>query len=427
MHEISYSLFKKIRLKFIITTILHTFLTSNLMANNETHILLKADGWTPRVREQLDRIILEGAGQKLPVVFDLDETLIARDIADAAFGVLVRDGYMTKETIPSIFAPPLRVNGQTLTLNQAIDLTEYGEWLLHSTRLQADDPAPNSCFFEWVVQIMAGLTCDQVVEATARGYEDGIGSLDEFQYPGDSKIWVTPPKTGFLKPFFRFQMVELVGELLDHGYDVWVVSASNVLMVRWAMMKVFNQLLEEQGFSGRVLSDHIIGMSALLQDEQGNLFKDYPLVNNDKGYQEMDGEALKRYQLTSILVPPITAYSGKVAAIMERIGCYPYLGVGDSLSDHPFLKRSFHKLWMAKLESWELQQDAVESIGNEDKQSWMVQPVLSKKAPCLVSELNVLSELFPSSSEIEPLFHSWQILQEAELLPPINKIIDNSL
>ncbi len=416
MHEINYIIFKTINIKLIITLISFKFLISNLIATTDTNCILKADGWTTRVRQQLDHLILEGAGQKLPVVFDLDETLIARDIADATFGVLVRDRYVTKETIPSILAPPLGINGQMFTLNQAIDLTEYGEWLLHGTRWQKGDPAPNSCFFEWVVQIMSGLTCDQVADATARAYEDGIGSLDEFQYPGDSKIWVTPQKTGFLKPFIRSQMVELIGVLLDHGYDVWVVSASNTLMVRWIMIKVFNQLLEEQGFSGKVLSDHIIGISTLLQDEQGNFFKDYPLLDTDAGYRDMDEEALKRYRLTGILVPPITAYSGKVAAIMERIGCSPYLGVGDSLSDHPFLKRSLHKLWMAKLESWELQEAAVDSIGIEDKQSWMVQPVLSKKAPCLVSERNILSELFPTSNETEPLFRSWQLLQEAELL-----------
>lgn len=389
------------------------FFLAGLSSAEALGLPLQSEGWSPHVRERLKTIIEDGACKGHVAVFDLDETLLARDIADATFGILVRDRYLTKENIPSIFAPIVNVEGAKSSLEDAADLFEYGEWLLNATRHQEGDLSPNLSFFQWVVQIMAGLTCQQVIEATEKAYDSGSGKEDELQYPGDTKVWITDQKTFFLKPFFRPQMIELVGVLLENDYDVWVISATNVLMARWVVATGLNDLLRSKGYSKTVLPDHVIGISSVLQDDNDVFYKDYPLTKTDPGYLNMERQTLCRYTMTSLMAPPISGYSGKVAAMIERIGSTSYFGAGDSLSDHPFLKMCLHKLWIAKLEYPKLQESAVVSIYDDARYTWLVQPVLSKKAPCMVSSELQLNTILKGDPLLEEARCSLKFLQNA--------------
>lgn len=375
-------------------------------------VSLLSEGWRPIVREQLEHILNHGAGKHLPVVFDLDETILARDIADATLAVLVRDSILDKNKIPEYLTPSFQLGDTWVSLEQAIDLVEYASWIQQSTKHQLNDQSSNMCFYCWTAQVMAGLTCLEVIESAKKAYNAGKAQQDIGQYPGETKIWATPNQTYCLMPFVRPEMVELLAAFLQNDYEVWIVSASPVHIARWIVLNEINKLINEFGIKKQITGDHVIGISTLMQrKEDGLLFKDYPLVCDDINYRNLDPTELKRYVLTGILTPPITGYSGKVAAILDRIGSCPYFGAGDSLSDLPFLKSCEHKLWIGRLESPELQKAAMAQISNCQKDdSWLIQPVLSKKSPCFLPYSELLPQLLKNPDELYKASQSLQTL-----------------
>ncbi|HEV8051157.1 MAG TPA: hypothetical protein VGP47_01585 [Parachlamydiaceae bacterium] len=386
---------------------LNTYLNANQWGGLQTY------GWRAEVREKLDEIIKAKAGCRLPVVFDLDETILARDIADATLAVLVRDGNLTKDQVPAFLIPPFRLGNRTVSVDDACDLIEYGQWIQQSTLHQTNDLSSNMYFYCWSAQILAGLKCDAVVDATLKAYQENLAIKDLGKYGEETKIWSISGQSSCLMPFVRPEMADLLGAFLQNDYDVWIISASPVHIARAIVLEGVNKVIAAQGISQQIAPDHIIGISTMLQDDEGNFHKDCPLVCNDEDYANLNREVLGRYLLTAQLTPPVTGYSGKVAAIVERIGTFPYFGAGDSLSDIPFMKLSTHKLWMARLESPLLQKNAAAHMGDDISDSWMIQPVLSKKAPCLVANEAQLSSLLLKNEELRTAKSSMEVFHLA--------------
>jgi len=145
-------------------------------------------------------------------------------------------------------------------------------------------------------------------------------------------------------------MVELIGELRRHDFDVWIISASNVWSVRWMVARALNPLLEAHGAQAHPRGS-CGGVSTLLQDTARP-----PLQRRTPGPRKprirgIGGAHLRSLRLTSRLQYPVPTYAGKIGCIWDAIGRRPYLAAGDSPGDHAMLSFSEHRLWIARMEN----------------------------------------------------------------------------
>jgi hypothetical protein len=301
-----------------------------------------APGWDQETGVALAKLVCDGAGKQLPVVFDFDNTIVRGDIGEATLAVLARSGLLTPASLSPWICPPLRRPGKPLLeLQSCADVTEYYSALLAPTVHGREDPSPLSSGYAWAVEVMSGLRLSDVIQATRTAY-----ALSRPEKPGI--IEVTPGKTSFPAPSFYPEMVELLAELVRQEFDVWIVSASNVWSVRWMVLQALNPLLRERKVSRGIRADHVIGISTLLADVRDGWLKDSILVKENPDYASLSGKAISGLRLTSRLQFPLPAYSGKVACILDAIGRRPYLGVGDGPGDRAMLASSEHQLWIAR-------------------------------------------------------------------------------
>jgi hypothetical protein len=311
----------------------------------------------------------------LPVTLDFDNTIVWGDIAEAALAVMVKKGVVSARRIPRTLSPSFRLpQGASVTLDSGPDITAYYEAFLAPTAHGAADPTPLANGYAWAVEIMEGLTPWDVVQATKEAF-----ACAEPMQP--RMIEVTAGKTSFPAPFFYPEMVELIGELRRHEFDVWVISASNVWSVRWMITKALNPLFEAHGAASGIPADHVVGISALLQDTAGSLYKDALLVRENQAYAALEERALSSFRLTSRLQYPVPTYAGKVGCIWDAIGRRPYLAAGDSPGDHAMLSFSEHRLWIMRMDKPGYQQKTADCIRRTGTKGWMIQPVLGREAP----------------------------------------------
>lgn len=340
--------------------------------------ILQAAGWTDTVREALESLMVDGSGKGLPVVFDFDNTLVCGDIGEATLAVLVKSGAVDTAKLPETFFPAFKSPARGLvTLADCADVADYYEAFLAPTVHGERDSAPNANGYTLAVEIMTGLNPFQIVQATKQAYE--------MARPGEVRsIEVTPGKTAYPAPHFYPEMVEFLARLLQHRFDVWIVSASNVWSVRWMILKALPPLLRRHGVNRTIPPDRVVGISTLLADPQHRLFKDQVLVRDRRAYATLTKSALTGLQLTSRLNFPVPTYSGKIACIMDQIGRPPHLCAGDSPGDLPMMKFSEHRLWVARLDKPDYQRAAINALDQTESVRWLVQPTLTKNSPGFV-------------------------------------------
>ena len=345
-----------------------------LRSRKAAKALLQAPGWRDETRKALTDLIRRGAGKGLPVTLDFDNTIVWGDIGEATLAVLVKQGLLRGSRIARTLSPSFRLPGAPeVSLDSGPDLTAYYEAYLAPTVHGAADPTALANGYAWVVEIMEGLSPWDVVQATQEAF--GFG---EPMQP--RMIEVTAGKTSFPAPFFYPAMVELIGELRRHEFDVWVISASNVWSVRWMVTKALNPLLEAHGAASGIPADHVVGISALLQDTAGGLYKDALLVRENPAYAALEERTLRSFQLTSRLQYPVPTYAGKVGCIWDAVGRHPYLAAGDSPGDHAMLSFSEHRLWIMRMDKPGYQQKTADCIRRTGKKGWMIQPVIGRDA-----------------------------------------------
>ncbi|RPI94381.1 MAG: hypothetical protein EHM32_06840, partial [Spirochaetales bacterium] len=227
--------------------------------------MLTEKGWSDRTRSGLERLIESGAGKNLPVVFDFDNTIVCGDIGEATLAMLAKEGGISRDGIPAVIAPTFRSsNGKTISLAACADLTVYYEELLGATEHHNDDFAPLSSGYVWAVEVMQGLSPNDVINATER-----VNAQSEPFVP--ARIEVTPGVSSYPVPFFYPEMLELIAALIASRYDVWIVSASNVWTIRWMVLRALNPELAARGCETGIAPDHVIGVSTLLADREGRL------------------------------------------------------------------------------------------------------------------------------------------------------------
>ncbi len=338
--------------------------------------LLTYPGWSADCNRQLTELIERGAGQRLPVVFDFDNTLVCGDIGEATLAWLARDRRIAPGTLPHLFPAFAQRDGRAASPAAFKDPTGYYEALLDPTVHGEKDPTPLSSGYVWAVEVMQGLTPEDVMRATER-----VWRLSE---PGKIRtIEVSPGGGSYPVPFFYLEMVDLISELLRRDYDLWVISASNVWSVRWAISQVLNVPLRALGVGTGIKLNQVIGVSTLLSRADGTLCKDAVLVKEDVDYLELKPAALSRLQLTRWLQFPVPTYSGKVGVIWDYIGRRPYLGVGDSPGDLPMLSFCENRLWIDRIDKPRYRQ-AMELTRHNHPGVWISQPVRTREAPAFV-------------------------------------------
>jgi hypothetical protein len=178
-------------------------------------------------------------------------------------------------------------------------------------------------------------------------------------------------------------MVELVARLIEHTFDVWIVSASNVWSVRWMVLNRLNPGLARLGVANGIAPDHVIGLAPLLEDRRGQILKDRVLARSNPAYARLEPQALSGLRLTDRLDLPASVYSGKVACLWDSIGRPPYLAAGDSPGDLPMLEFAQNRLWIERIEKPAYTQ-ALENMRGchpARNSSWTRQPVATRACP----------------------------------------------
>lgn len=340
---------------------------------------------------KLIKILQAGAGKGLPVVFDFDNTVICGDIGEATLATLIAEGRIHKSTVSKSLCPDFSLpDGQHVSPARCENLTQYYELLLKSAG--STDPTPLSTGYTWCVEIMEGLTVLDVVEATQRAFSLTETRVEKF-------ITVNPGSSQYPIPFFYPEILELMVDLIQQEFEIWVVSASNVWTIRW-MVNALNQILKKLGAPAGIRPEQVIGVSTLMQDESGRLWKDSVLSRENSDYLNLQPDILKILKLTSRLHFPVPTYSGKVQCILDYIGKQPYLAAGDSPGDHPMLQFSQHKLWLARLEKPDYQKQTAKLITETTKNQWVIWPTRCKKTPGILHDLQTLKgELSPAIAE----------------------------
>jgi len=355
-----------------------------------TNTTLKDGHWNPHVKARLEFLIAGSAGQGKVAVFDVDNTMLCRDIGESTFAAMVEDGTLSPDKIPASISPTFMLKDKKVGIKDSKDLTVYYEDFLSATKHHSAEKTPYSNGYAWVVQIMAGMTPADILPYSEKAYADGMALAD-----ADSKDLNESKINGYRRPFFYPEMVDLVGVLLKNGYDVYFLSASNVWTVRWMITKQLLPMVQElHGNDLEIAPDHVIGVNVLLKDKRdGHLYKDLMLTKENPAYAQMDMNELANYELTTQLGYPLSGYFGKLANIMKHISLdRPFLIAGDSPNDHPMLNWSGHRLWLTRLEKKGYQQKTAKLMADSLPGEWLVQPVLYKKAPGFVSSAKDLNQ-----------------------------------
>jgi len=372
---------------------------------------MESPGWASSVKQWLENLIQAGSGKKLPVVFDFDNTIVCGDIGEATLAMLVRDEFLKFNQLPeSLLLPFVSADGKRHSAASPIDLTEYYEALLSPTVHGTLDPTPLATGYAWAVEIMRGLSLGDVVRATQK--------VHELSRPHQEiTLESAPGHTAYPVPFFRPEIIELIMRLQEHEFDIWIVSASNVWSVRWLVLNGLNPLLRALRAGAGIAPDHVIGVSVLVSDTKGYLYKDAVLLR-EQAYVTLQPEVFDAYRLTSWLQYPVPTYSGKVGVIWDAIGKQPYLAVGDSPGDHPMLAYSENRLWIARLEKPDYQKATLKMVNITESNAWAFQPVLCRRYPSFVPSLDAVpSEIRESSPKVRESIDILSSLRDTRKLP----------
>lgn len=344
---------------------------------------LEPRGWQPATRRRLERLIRTSAGRHRSAAFDFDNTLVCGDIGEATLALLARDGLIRTEHLPPHIAPEFRSRrGQRISPRSGADLTDYYEAFLDPTAHGDLDPTPLANGYVWATTVMQGLSVQDVVRATREVWK--------LSRPGRNTFIATAPgRTGYPVPFFYPEMIDLLALLLQCGFDVWIVSASNVWSVRWMVLEALNPLLRSRRARMPIRPDHVIGVSTLLLDRQERLHKDSVLVRTDPAYADMDMRTLARFRLSDQIQFPAPVYSGKVAALWDVIGQPPFLAAGDSPGDLPMLTFATNRLWIARSNKHGYQAAMNAARQATGAQTWLIQPTETAAQPGFKPELEL--------------------------------------
>lgn len=373
---------------------------------------LNSPDWNPLTRQRLTQLLDKHRNQKQKVVFDFDNTLVSRDIGEATFARLALDKSLNMAMMQA-FSPSFSLNHQVVSLATSVDPSAYYEAYIEALTHHTTDVSAAANSYAWMVQSMVGLTPAAVIKTTQAAFQANQARLDRDKKQ-DTHLTIPPGKSTYRVPFFPDETVELVGQLLLNGYEVYVVSASNVWTVRHMATVELGKLMQQKfGKPLQIPPQNVFGISTLLRDKTTKvLYKDPYLVKESAAYARMEPAELQRYEITAQIVYPISAFEGKNAVIQQQITGFkqaPFLVAGDSAGDFAMLQLATHRLWMARLENSGYQQTLSKMIPAAEQNTWFIQPVLSKQNPGMVRNQAHLKTLFDNNvpATLTENYHLW--------------------
>ena len=373
--------------KLFAILLLCVFIGESVIGSVQSTVKLPEGDWYPEVKNNLEKIIEENAGKNKKAVFDCDNTILCRDIGEATLAVMVMEGRLTPQNVPSEVSPEFTINGKKINLESGL-MTYYDD-ILSATGHQKNEKCPSANSYAWAVQIMNGMTPAEIIPFTEKAFADGIGRKDM-----DDKNLGQTQVNRVDRPFFYPEMANLLGTLIKNKIGVYIISASNVWSVRWLVINKLNPILKEKfGNDVFLQPDHVIGISVLLRDKRnGMLYKDPLLVKTNKKYAEMDIDELNNYELTTKIAYPLSGYYGKVANVLKFVTFgRPLLAGGDSSNDFPMLNFAENRLFITRLDKLNYQKELVDVAKNSLPGKWLLQPSLNKITPGFVSSEVVLN------------------------------------
>ena len=269
--------------------------------------------WPAEAARRLNALITANAHRGAFAVFDADNTSYHHDLVGSLLPFMEARGVLTRDTMH----PALRIIPFRDTASQRESLHSY-----YFRLGEIDDQVG----YPWASQIFAGFTLREL-----KGHlDDMLASgrpIPAQCYIDDrlEQIEVEPPR-------LQRGQQELYNRLMQHGIEVFVVSAAAEELVR--------MLLSDPKYGYNVKPQNVIGVSLLLRDRQsGAITTARKLITQGK---YVPAELLDR-ELTHTLWAPMPWYEGKQAAIHTYIHPWkkPVLVAGDTPdSDGPMFFRA---------------------------------------------------------------------------------------
>lgn len=337
---------------------------SNYLVDEKT--ILQENNWMPNSRFSLEKLISENAFQNKIVVLDFDNTIICGDIGESLFKLIVKEKIITTDCLLSIY-PSFNIDGNNISLDKS-NLYDYYNQLLNATDHSVDE-SPHLVAYAWVTQLMQNINLNTLIELT-----------DSIMYNKTSK---------YNNLFFYPEMIDLVGVLIKNGFQVNIVSASNIWSVRRLVGNFLNPLLEKtHGDNIFIDLKKVYGMNTLLKNNlNGQLYKDEQLLYVNE-YLNFESHEIKNYSLTPLMNFPATSYFGKVATIIKSISKEKiFLVAGDSPNDFAMQNFSDNVLWLARLNKTHYQVKAIDEI-RKSNNNWIIQPTLTENKPGFIKSFN---------------------------------------
>ncbi len=244
-------------------------------------------------------------------MFDFDNTSIHGDIGRAFFDwMILNQKFLFNDELFKTFPEnlsgkiksawqdlqklPEDKRAKSVELQKLRKLMHQAYWgLCHET-------SPEKCY-PWQVRFYAGYSPDEIRTMAKKVFEYELGRPmgSEPIKAGDEDPAPAITSTGIR---IHKEILDLIGILKKHGFQVWMVTAGPQWVVQGAAEKF------------HMKPEHIIGMRTVLKDGK----------------------------LTSEMEPPPTFKKGKVQAIEKFIGSRPVLAVGDSWTDEEMLEYAEH-------------------------------------------------------------------------------------
>ena len=388
------------------------------------NITLSNGSWNIQTKQKLEKLLNANVNKGKKVIFDFDNTIVSGDIGDATFAWLIKEKQVDLNKIKAI-SPDFTIDGKKISIGTATDPTEYYEKIMEAYSYDKNDITGPLIGYSWVVQTMDGKTPFNIIEASRNAYMDNKSANDR-QAGTETIIEVTPGKTAYKVPFYRPETVNLIGNLILNGFDVYIVSASNVWSVRYMITKELTKLMKKEfGKNLSIKPENIYGINTLVRDKRnGQLYKDSYLVKNNRKYASLDSKELSNYELTNQLVNPLSGYEGKTSIIQNFItkkGEKPFLVAGDSPGDFSMLTLSENRLWFARLESYNYQKKIISLIKENKNGQWFIQPILYKKKHGLVNNMNQLKKLLNDNKDFIKASDVVSLLEKSFLLKDFGK------
>ena len=264
--------------------------------------------WPAHAAGQLSDMMRAHAHRGAYAVFDADNTTYHHDLVGALLPFMEMRGLLTRDTMHASLQP--------IPFKDAVGHRES----LHSYYHRLGD-IDDQVGYPWASQIFAGFTL--------RELKIQIDDLLAWGRPIPAQVYQngSVQEVQIEAPRLQRGQQELYAALMQHGIEVYVVSAAAEELVR--------MVLSDPQYGYHVKPQNVIGVTMLLKDRATGDVTTARKRISERCYSPAD---LLDHELTPTLWAPLPWYEGKPAAIRTYIHAWkrPVLVAGDTpASDGP--------------------------------------------------------------------------------------------